>query len=408
MDAANRKKRLVILISLLLSVGFLATSLVSYFMALASLRDQIETSSLPLTSDNVYSEIQRDLIRPIFISSFMANDTFLRDWVTDGEKDADKITRYLKQVMTKYGTFTSFFVSEATRIYYHADGILKKVDAREERDVWYFRVREMEPDYEINVDPDMANRDAMTIFINHRVHDYQGRYIGVAGVGLKVSFLVTLMDQYSRRYDRRIYLTDTDGNIQLSSMPDAETVRNIRDIEGLSSIADAVLSTEVNRHRYVRQGKTVHLNSRFVSELKWYLLVEQTEEGTTGTIHSALVINILVCALITAIVLIITNLSINAYQKTNQAQHAKIVQQHEVLLDKNDKLEIALAEVKRLSGLLPICSSCKKIRNDEGYWQQIELYIRDHSEADFSHGICPDCARRLYGALLDEEIDQTD
>jgi hypothetical protein len=52
-----------------------------------------------------------------------------------------------------------------------------------------------------------------------------------------------------------------------------------------------------------------------------------------------------------------------------------------------------------LRGLLPICSSCKKIRNDQGYWEQIEVYIRDHSEADFSHGICPECAQKLYPEL---------
>lgn len=60
------------------------------------------------------------------------------------------------------------------------------------------------------------------------------------------------------------------------------------------------------------------------------------------------------------------------------------------------KLQDALAEVKRLSGLLPICASCKKIRDDKGYWQQIEAYIRDHSEAEFSHSICPECAEKLY------------
>ena len=59
-------------------------------------------------------------------------------------------------------------------------------------------------------------------------------------------------------------------------------------------------------------------------------------------------------------------------------------------------LKKALAQVKKLSGMLPICASCKKIRDDKGYWQQIEAYIRDHSEAQFSHGICPDCARKLY------------
>jgi PAS domain S-box-containing protein len=59
-------------------------------------------------------------------------------------------------------------------------------------------------------------------------------------------------------------------------------------------------------------------------------------------------------------------------------------------------LQEALVKVKTLSGLLPICSACKKIRDDKGYWRQIESYIRDHSEAEFSHGICPDCMRKLY------------
>lgn len=58
--------------------------------------------------------------------------------------------------------------------------------------------------------------------------------------------------------------------------------------------------------------------------------------------------------------------------------------------------EEALAQVKILRGFLPICALCKKIRDDRGYWKQIESYIRDHSEAEFSHSICPECAERLY------------
>ena len=60
------------------------------------------------------------------------------------------------------------------------------------------------------------------------------------------------------------------------------------------------------------------------------------------------------------------------------------------------ELKDALSKVKQLSGFLPICASCKKIRDDGGYWKQIEAYIKEHSEADFSHGICPDCAQKLY------------
>jgi len=71
---------------------------------------------------------------------------------------------------------------------------------------------------------------------------------------------------------------------------------------------------------------------------------------------------------------------------------------------KNEKviveLKKALAEVKVLSGLLPICSSCKKVRDDRGYWKQIESYIEERSTAQFSHSLCPECAEKLYPEIM--------
>ncbi len=67
------------------------------------------------------------------------------------------------------------------------------------------------------------------------------------------------------------------------------------------------------------------------------------------------------------------------------------------------QLQEALAQIKTLSGMLPICASCKKIRDDSGYWQRIEEYIGDHSDAEFSHSICPECKKRLYPELSAKE-----
>lgn len=61
------------------------------------------------------------------------------------------------------------------------------------------------------------------------------------------------------------------------------------------------------------------------------------------------------------------------------------------------KLQHALATIKTLQGMLPICSNCKKIRDDKGCWEEVELYVKKHSDAEFTHGICPDCERLLYG-----------
>jgi PleD family two-component response regulator len=76
------------------------------------------------------------------------------------------------------------------------------------------------------------------------------------------------------------------------------------------------------------------------------------------------------------------------------------------LEERNRQLQQALDEIKTLRGIIPICANCKNIRDDKGYWHQIEVYVRDHSDADFSHGICQECAKKLYPDLdlgLDKE-----
>jgi PAS domain S-box-containing protein len=83
----------------------------------------------------------------------------------------------------------------------------------------------------------------------------------------------------------------------------------------------------------------------------------------------------------------------NEYLQLEIAVRKKAEEEREELIL---ELQKSISKIKMLGGLLPICASCKKIRNDQGYWEQIENYIRDHSEADFSHGICPECAQKLY------------
>ena len=118
------------------------------------------TSQLPLTSDNIYSEIQKDLIRPILISSLMAGDTFVRDWVLGGERDGTAMQRYLKRSWNGTGHSPASLSPTRHAITTIPDGLLKQVREGEERDRWFFQVREMKEPYEINLDPDIANKDA--------------------------------------------------------------------------------------------------------------------------------------------------------------------------------------------------------------------------------------------------------
>jgi adenylate cyclase len=83
--------------------------------------------------------------------------------------------------------------------------------------------------------------------------------------------------------------------------------------------------------------------------------------------------------------------------------HSETKGHRQALQQQNEELQKALEKVKLLSGLLPICAWCKKIRDDQGYWNAIEHFISQHSEAEFTHGICPDCRTKYSGEMLHEE-----
>jgi hypothetical protein len=416
MNSNNKslKRQLLLILSILLIAGFLTVSLVSYYVAKNSLSKQLTSNELPLTSDNIYSEIQRDLLQPVFITSLMANDTFLRNWVLQGEKNPREIAQYLDEIKRKYKTFTSFFVSNRTGNYYYPKGIMKKVSPDEPRDAWFYRVRKMKPDFEINIDPDMANNDTMTIFVNHKVFDFKGCFIGATGVGLNINRVLNLIKEYHLKYHRNIAFVDKLGKVILSSSSHTACGDNINKLEGLSKVATEIFDNERHSFEYCANGRDIYLNTRYIPELNWYLLVSQTEDSILENVFNTLIANLVLCGIVILFAILITWVTINSYQKkleimviSDEAlqekslqQQNEIEQKQEKLAQQEENLKKALDEIQQLSGLLPICSSCKKIQDKNGNWEQLETYITNSgSGAQFSHSICPDCAKRLYPDL---------
>lgn len=313
-NAFNEKRRLLLWLTILLTAGFAITSMVSYFVSRNAIRHEIVTNELPLTTDNVYSEIQKDLIRIVFVSSMMAHDTFLRDWAMDGESDVGKIEKYLKEIQEKYDTITSFFISEQSLIYYNEGGILKKLSEHSPLDAWYFRARGISEPYELNIDPAEAHDNALTIFINHHVTDYSGNFIGIVGVGQTVDSLRKLIDRYQSRYQRTVYLTDMQGRVVLHGSEFPLAAEDIHTVPGLGELADTLLGGADGTYQYERDGRTYQLNTRFVAELGWYLLVEKSESKAVEVILDTLFLNLAICALITFVVVLLARLSINRHQ----------------------------------------------------------------------------------------------
>jgi diguanylate cyclase (GGDEF)-like protein len=313
------RRQLVSMLTVLLCLGFMVTALVNYVTARNVIRESIIGSELPLTSDNIYSEIQKDLVRPIFISSMMAGDTFLRDWMLANEKDLSKISRYLAEVKQRYGAHTAFLVSDRTRNYYQAEGLLKQVSPQAQRDVWYYRVRGLRQPYEINVDPDMANKDTLTIFVNYRVFNYQNNFLGATGVGLTVDSVRSLINEYQDRYHRTIYFVDQQGRLTLFAGQHA-LGENIAQIEGLKQLAGGILQNKDGGTFEYRAGGTNHLlNVRYIPELHWYLFVEKQEDEALSGIRRTLYLNLLISVAVTGLVLFLVNLAASRYQERLEA-----------------------------------------------------------------------------------------
>jgi DNA-binding response OmpR family regulator len=81
----------------------------------------------------------------------------------------------------------------------------------------------------------------------------------------------------------------------------------------------------------------------------------------------------------------------------------QLIETRIALNEKVEELELALKEVRTLKGIVPICASCKNVRDDQGYWNRVETYLNEHTEAEFSHAVCPDCMKRLYPQFRDDE-----
>ncbi len=336
--------QLLIILGAMLFVGFLLSSIISYWVSRNSIRASILQTDLPLSSDNIYSEIQRDLFEPILISSLMANDTFVKEWIKNGEKDEASIINYLSHIHDKYGTLTAFLVSEATRKYYNTTRVLKTVQD-EPVDAWFFRVRKMATDYEINVDPDMSNDNAMTIFINYRILDHDGKFLAATGVGLSVNAVKTLMQEYRTRYHRDVYFYDRQGRLVLHSRNDGVTRSNHQAEEAMQSILKRVDAGETNIAASAVGKHGAMASYRYIPELEWILVVEQVSDGTRPIFFRSLGLNLLIGLIVAAVLLPLIHKTVLRYQQ-------RLEDKNRELLEREGQLRKANAAREKLFSII--------------------------------------------------------
>jgi len=314
----SKKIKFMLLLCGILSLGFITTSMVGYFIARDSLSKQISTDTLPLIGDNIYSEIQRDLLKPIIISSLMANDTFLRAWVIGGEKTPVDIQNYLQEIQSSYRTVTSFFISDRSLKYYHSTGVLKTIDENSAADQWYFQAKNMRASHELNIDYDPSDPSSLTVFINYKVFDQQGGFLGITGVGLALENVQKILEDYQSRYRGEIFFVDANAKITLRGAPLSKGIDFAKLVDG-QSIKQRILDHEIAAFSYREGLHKIMLNSRFLEEFHWYLVVRKSDHNLDDNLFDSLLINLLISLIITIMVLSISWFTLSGYQRRLEA-----------------------------------------------------------------------------------------
>ena len=161
---------------------------------------------------------------------------------------------------------------------------------------------------------DTADLSHMTIFINHKVFDFVGNYLGTIGVGLDVTSVKKLIETYQKRYGRTVFFTDRQGEVTLVGNG-VQCPDNLRKIEGLMPYVTQVLTSPSSSLTIEQEGKQTYFNSRLVEEFNWYLVVLEHGTPGEGRLYGTLLMNIIISLIITLIILVIAAMTLGNYQK---------------------------------------------------------------------------------------------
>lgn len=310
-------------------------------------------------------------------------------------------TKYLPQVLDV------FFLNEKGEAAY-STGELKQPELmafEEHRSGWL----------EFSVETVFSGREKAIILLSRRVENRNGDFIGVLVAEIDSKFFYDRYDNYLNIDANAIVLFDNRGVVltgwfnppEFRGNPIGSPIQSIPRFSSLSGrdIINGGFGSHENRDEIISVYQ--------IRGLPYHMAVMHTKKDILKKWNRETKRDILIIGI--TFILALCTIALAFWQRRQRKGAEFKLLQHQlnleetvrkrteqlnltnnVLVKKNEDLEKALAEVKTLSGLLPICSNCKKIRDDKGYWNQIEGYIQQHSEAEFSHGICQECAKKYY------------
>jgi len=298
-------------------------------VTLNNTQEHLEKASLPLSTDNIYSEIQTHLIEPNLVASMMAQDTFLKDWIINEEENEEKIRAYLESIKNKYKMSTVFLASQKTKNYYLSRGLIEDMKERNPRNEWYYKFRDSIASHEINIDFNEYVDNSMVMFINHKIFDENFHILGATGIGLKISYIDEMLKRFRQEYKFEVYFVDDNGEVVLFERG-VNKLKNLSENSKLYENQSSLLSKKNQTLKYSDEsGDDYLVHSKYIPELNLYLLVQAKVSDFTSNVVKTFYMNLFLSLGVTFLIIFII---------------ARMIYHHNVKLE-------ALANSDELTGL---------------------------------------------------------
>ena len=267
------KYKILVQISLFLAVIAIGISMTNYYISVKQSKEQLKTISLPLSLDNIYTEIQKNIVQPYLVSSMMANDTFVQNWLKNSKQDKSQIIEYLSAVKNKYNMFSTFLVSNITKKYYTHDDFIEIVNSKNKHNEWYFNFINEQNTHEINIDSNKNLSNSLMMFINYKILDNKYKLIGATGVALKTKYINQMLKTFRQKYGFKVTFFDKFGNVILSETKH-NNYTNIDTSKVLQPIKEKIISQESHIIEIEQNNENYVIHTKYIKELNLYLTIE--------------------------------------------------------------------------------------------------------------------------------------
>jgi diguanylate cyclase (GGDEF)-like protein len=309
----KKNYNLVVIVTILLLTLSIFITYTNYTVSLNATKNQLKNQALTLSLDNIYTDIQQNIIEPYIVSSMMSNDIFVKDWLKQKKKDPNKIFNYLatiKENYPDYNIYSTFLADASTHIYYKPPTKTIFMEEHNQIDNWYFRFKNSNKDKEININYNESYE--LTFFFNFKIYDENKNLLGITGIGLNYPSVNDRLKKFRKEHGFIVNFYNKEGKLLLVEKNQKEDMvsnayRN-KIIKKLLKSDTSTLEYESNDINYI-------LRKKYIKELDVYMIVEAKVEDFTSEVEDMFNFNLLITLIISIIVLLIVINLLNSYHK---------------------------------------------------------------------------------------------